>query len=135
MPHVKTIKAGQRVIVREERGDMWLEGLKIGMTGTVRLAPDGAFGVEFDHDPTTMHIRYQDGQGCFSILGCCDVLETAPECPESRDLRNPWDDFWAVAEKHRDAYFFAESRGFTLTNDGLQILRVLDHLESGSRAL
>lgn len=54
-------------------------------------------------------------------------FQTAPECPESACLPNPWDDFWKAIEKRQAERRIRESRAFTLTNDGIQILLLLDY--------
>lgn len=131
MPHVGTFKAGQRVTVRELRGCMEQDGIRVGDVGMTMRMVNGDIGVQFDR-LGGIFVRYAPGVESL-VVNCCDALEKEPECPESRDSRNPWDDFWKAAEKRRDAYFFGESRAFMLTNDGLQILRLMDYFESGER--
>jgi len=128
MPHVKGFKSGQRVVLRELRGWLGKDGLCVGDTGTVRLV-NGELGVEFDRITywiSGVYVRYAPGIESL-IVDCCDALESVPECPQNGQNANPWEAFWKAAEMRRNALFFAESRPFMLTNDGIQILLLLDY--------
>lgn len=72
MPHIKP-KAGQRVIVRELRGCMEQDGIKVGDVGMTMRLPNGDLGVQFAH-LYGIFVRYAPGDSF--VVDCCG----APEC-------------------------------------------------------
>jgi len=131
MPHIKP-KADQRVIVRELRGCMESDGIRIGDVGTVKRLPNGDQGVQFDR-LESVFVRYAPGIDSM-VVNCCDALEKTQECPESRDsgvsVVNPWDVFWKAAESRKKAFKRANDRKYKLTDQGVQICLLLDYFSA-----